>query len=106
MRSALRSLRRRPTFALAAIVTVALGIGANTAVFSVIYGVLLEPLPFRDPNRLVQIWETQPAFRQLQATAPDFRDWQTQARSFEQVGAYTLAAMDRMTLLGCARRSS
>jgi len=100
MRFAARSLLRRPIFAVAAIVTIALGIGANIAVFSVIYGVLLQPLPFRDPGRLVQIWETHPAFPELQVTVPDFRDWQGQSRSFEQIGAHTLAAMDQMTLLG------
>jgi predicted permease len=100
MRFAARSLLRRPTFAAAAILTMALGIGANVAVFSVIYGVLLQPLPFRDPGRLVQIWETHPAFPQLQVTVPDFHDWQAQTQSFEQIGAHTLAAMDQMTLLG------
>jgi len=87
-------------FAAAAILTVALGAGANVAVFSVIYGVLIQPLPFRDPSRLVQIWETHPAFRQLQATIPDFRDWQAQSHSFDRMAAHTLAAMDHMTLLG------
>ncbi len=57
MRSAVRSLRRRPAFALAAILTVALAVGANTALFGVIYQVLIQPLPFRDAARLVRIWE-------------------------------------------------
>ena len=96
----LRSLYRRPAFTIAAILTVALGIGANTAVFRVIYGVLLEPLPFRDPGRLVQIWETHPAMPQLQTPVPDFRDWQKQARSFEAMAAHTLAALNFITLLG------
>lgn len=100
MRFAARSLLRRPAFAIAVILTIALGIGANIVVFRVIYGVLLQPLPFRDPGRLVQIWETHPAFPQLQVPVPDFRDWQTQAQSFEQIAAHTLAAMDQMTLLG------
>jgi predicted permease len=95
MRSTIRSLRRKPVFAVAAIGTVALGIGANTALFGVIYAVLIRPLPFRDPAKLVEIWETQ-----LQVTVPDWRDWQTQARSFEQIAAYTLAAMNNTTLLG------
>jgi putative ABC transport system permease protein len=79
---------------------VALGAGANVAVFRVIYGVLIQPLPFRDPSRLVQIWETHPAFRQLQAAIPDFKDWQAQSHSFDQMAAHTLAAMDHITLLG------
>ena len=100
MRSAVRSLRRRPAFALAAIFTVALGIGANTALFGVIYSVLIQPLPFRDPGRLVRIWETHPALPQLQVTAPDFRDWRSQARSFDSMAAHTLSAMNTATLLG------
>jgi putative ABC transport system permease protein len=100
MRSALRSLRRRPAFALAAILTVALAVGANTALFGVIYQVLIQPLPFRDPARLVRIWETHPALPQLQVTAPDFRDWRNQSHSFDAVAAHTLSAMNTATLLG------
>ena len=100
MRSAVRSLWRRPVFAIAGILTVALGIGANTALFGIIYSVLIQPLPFRDPARLVQIWETHPALPQLQATVPDFQDWRNQTHSFEQIAAYTLSSMNRGTLLG------
>ena len=100
MRSAIRSLRRRPAFALAAILTVALGVGANTALFGVIYTVLIQPLPFRDPGKLVRIWETHPALPQLQVTAPDFRDWRAQTRSFDAMAAHTLSAMNTATLLG------
>ncbi len=100
MRSAVRSLRRRPAFALAAILTVALAVGANTALFGVIYQVLIQPLPFRDAARLVRIWETHPALPQLQVTAPDFRDWRDQSRSFDAMAAHTLSAMNTATLLG------
>jgi predicted permease len=100
MRVAIRSLSRRPAFTLAALLTVALGIGANTALFAVVYSVLIRPLPFRDPGKLVQIWQTHPALPQLQVTAPDFRNWQEEARSFEQIAAYTLSAMNTATLLG------
>ena len=100
MRSAVRSLRRRPSFALAAILTIALGVGANTALFGVIYAVLIQPLPFRDPGKLVRIWETHPALPQLQVTAPDFRDWRDQTRSFDAMAAHTLSAMNTATLLG------
>ena len=99
-RHALGSLRRRPAFALAAILTVALGVGANTAVFHIIYPVLLQPLPFRQPDRLVQLWESTPALPQLQVTVPDFEDWKKTASSFEGLGAYTLQAMNKITLLG------
>ncbi len=101
MRAAARSLWRRPAFAAAAILTLALGVGANTALFRVIYAVLIQPLPFRDPAKIVQVWETHPALPQLQVTVPDFRDWQTQTESFEQLAAHTLSAMNGMiTLLG------
>src|SRR5690242_2836021 len=60
LRFALRSWRQTPTFAIAAIATLAIGIGANAAIFSVISGVLLRPLPFVDPQTLVQLYETQP----------------------------------------------
>jgi putative ABC transport system permease protein len=62
LRFGVRMLRRRPGFAAAAIVTLALGIGATTTLFSVVYGVLLAPLPYRAPDRLVQLWETNPLF--------------------------------------------
>jgi predicted permease len=100
LRQAMRSLGRRPTFALAAILTVALGIGANTAVYQVIYAVLLRPLPFREPQRLVQVWESTPVLPQLQAAVPDFQDWRNQAHSFAQMAAYTFQEMNRITLVG------
>jgi predicted permease len=100
MRSAVRSLRLRPAFALAAILTVALAVGANTALFGLIYRVLIQPLPFRDPARLVRLWETHPALPQLQVAAPDFRDWQARSHSFEAMAAHTLSAMNTTTLLG------
>jgi predicted permease len=100
LRQAVRSLRRRPAFALAAILTVALGVGANTAVYRVIYSVLLRPLPFRDPQRLVQLWESTPVLPQLQSTVPDFQDWRNQTHSFAQMAAYTFQEMNRITLVG------
>jgi predicted permease len=100
VRQAIRSFCRRPAFALAAILTVALGVGANTAVFRVIYAVLLRPLPFRDPQRLVQVWESTPVLPQLQAAVPDFEDWRNQTHGFAEVAAYTFQEMNRATLLG------
>ncbi len=97
---AFRSLRRRPAFALAAILTVALGVGANTAVYLVIYTVVLRPLPFREPQRLMQIWERTPALPQLQATVPDFEDWRNQTHAFAQITAYTFQAINHITLAG------
>ena len=100
LRQALRSLSRRPVFALTAILTIALGVGANTAVYQVIYAVLLRPLPFRDPQRLVQIWESTPALPQLQASVPDYEDWRNESHSFAQMAAYTFQEMNRITLVG------
>ncbi len=67
MKLAFRALRRKPAFAAVAILTIALAIAANTALFSAVYAVLIQPLPFRDPSKLVQIWETYPAIPQMQA---------------------------------------
>src|SRR5580658_5488924 len=100
MRSVVRSLFRRPIYSLAAILTVAVAIGANTALFGVIYAVLLQRLPFRDPGKLMQIWETHPALPQLQVTVPDFEDFRQRSASFQQMAAYTLSAMNTTTLLG------
>ena len=100
LRWALRSLKHSRGFAAAAILTIALGVGSNTAVFSVIHAVLLRPLPFRDPERLVMLWETHPEIRQLQVTAPDFEDWQRESHSFDEMAAYTLQAMNKAALTG------
>jgi len=100
LRCAFRTFGRNRGFALAAVLTIALGVGANSAVFSVIRGVLLRPLPFRDPERIVMVWQTHPAIPQLQVTAPDFDEWRTTSRSFDQMAAYTLQAMNKISLIG------
>jgi putative ABC transport system permease protein len=100
VRWALRSLKHSRGFAAAAILTIALGVGSNTSVFSVIRAVLLRPLPFRDPERLVMLWETHPEIRLLQVAAPDFQDWQRDSHSFDEMAAYTLQAMNKATLMG------
>jgi putative ABC transport system permease protein len=100
LRWALRTLWRNRGFALAAILTMALGVGTNTAVFSVVRAVLLRPLPFRDPERLAMLWETHPALPLLQVTAQDFEVWRATSHSFEQMGAYTLEAMNKISLIG------
>ncbi len=88
MRYAIRTLLRTPGFALAAVLTLGLGIGANTAIFSAVDAALLRPLPLAHPDRLVQIWETHPSFPHLAAAFPDYLDWRAQSKSFEQVAAW------------------
>jgi putative ABC transport system permease protein len=86
---ALRLLRKSPAFAAIAVATLALGIGANTAIFSAVNAVMLRPLPYRDPSRLVwitEIWhkEKDNAF----VPSPDYTNWSAQARSFTEIAAY------------------
>ena len=90
LRYAVRVLRGRPSFTVVAILTLALGIGANTAIFSVAYGVLLKPLPFNDPDRLVQLWETNPLRNWTNATASpaNLLDWRRRNRVFEEIAFY------------------
>jgi len=89
LRQALRSLRRAPAFTLAAVTTLALGIGANTAIFSAVNGVLLHPLAYPDPDRLVVVWGRHTTIGRETASQPDFLDWREQARSFEALAAMT-----------------
>jgi len=89
LRFALRRLRRAPAFTAAAVLTLALGIGANTAIFSVVDGVLLRPAPFADIDRLAMVWETDRASgtRREPASIPDFADFQSRNRSFSSLAA-------------------
>ena len=87
IRYALRQLRKSPGFAAVAILTLALGIGANTAIFSVIQGVLLRPLPFHDPGHLFAVWAESPEEKLIKtgASGPDFQDYKEQSHSFEDL---------------------
>ena len=90
---AVRMMRKAPTFTAAAVLTLALGIGANSTIFSVMSATFLKPLPFPDPDRLALIWET-PAKASTDtsiATAPRFWDWQRQNRSFEHMALFDSA---------------
>jgi putative ABC transport system permease protein len=90
LRYTTRALARAPGFAITAVAVIALGIGANAAAFSVADYVFLSPLPFRDADRLVTIWERVPNYSMLQPTPPNYRDWARESKSFDAIGAYTL----------------
>ena len=87
LRYSIRSLRRSPGFALAAVATLAIGIGANTAVFSLVNGVLLNPLPFESPERLVMVWGRHTTIGRETASLPDYLDWKRQSKSFADMAA-------------------
>src|ERR1700753_930409 len=88
-----RQLRKAKVFAVVAIATRALGIGGNTAIFSVFYGVLLRPLGFSDPGRLVILSERATNFPMLSVSWKNFQDWNAQSTSFEEFGAARVTTM-------------
>jgi predicted permease len=104
LRFAARTLLRRPLFTALAVLTLALGIGANTAIFSVVNSVLLAPLPFRAPDRLVVVWSSNPEFAKaiglpdkLPTSTGPFYDWRAQSRTLDHL---SMVASDRATLTG------
>ena len=86
---ALRMLRRAPGFTLVALTTLALGIGATSAIFSVVHGVLLAPLPYREADRLYRVTTLYPDGTAYSLSAPDFMSVREQTRAFEQVEAFS-----------------
>ena len=90
LRQALRSLRHSPAFAATAILTLAIGIGGSTAIFSIVNAVLLRPLPFHDPGRLVHLWESHPADgqEQVEVSAANVNDWRQRTTAFEDLALF------------------
>ena len=91
LRYGARTLLKKPGFSLIAILTLALGIGANTAIFTVINGVLLRPLPYDEPERLVRLWQSHPRrnVEQQLVTPPDLLEWRARSHSFERIAYWT-----------------
>jgi putative ABC transport system permease protein len=86
---ALRQLRTAPAFTIVATLTLALGIGANSAIFALVDATLLRPLPYPDPDRLVTIWEKSPAAAKGFASPPNMIDWDARSRTFEKIAGFT-----------------
>ncbi|HWN11667.1 MAG TPA: ABC transporter permease [Pyrinomonadaceae bacterium] len=93
LRYGVRLLLKNPVVTAAAVITLALGIGANTAIFSVVNAVMLRPLPYRNPDRVVSLWENVPTHGQWRVTPANFLDWKQQNTVFENVAAFGAATM-------------
>jgi putative ABC transport system permease protein len=96
---AVRTLLKKPVFTLVVLFTTALAIGANSAIFSVVSAVLFKPLPFHQPDRLVEVWESNAKLNvpRFGASVPNYLDWKTQSTAFESIGAFRY---NRYTLTG------
>ena len=105
-----RQLGKNPGFTAVAVLTLALGIGANTAIFSVVNAVLLRPLPYPDADRLMTLWERSPrrGVEQERVSGPDFIEWRAQSRSFQDIGFwnspsdFNLATSNGVVKVQCA----
>src|SRR6516165_11074610 len=98
LRYAIRQLAKSPVFAIIAILTLTLGIGANTAIFSVVNGVLLNPLPYPQPDRIMALFHEKPNFRTGSISYLNFDDWRRENQSFSSMAAYR--EMGGVTLSG------
>src|SRR6187549_3268646 len=100
IRYGLRQLLKNPGFTIIAVLTLALGIGANTAIFSVVNALLLRPLPYQESDRLVQLAEKNREGRRSTVAYPNFEDWRVRAQSFEAMAsvrgqAFNLTGLDK-----------
>src|SRR5690242_16696466 len=104
LRLAARALARARGFAALTVLTLALGIGATTAIFSVVHGVLLRALPYRDPDRIVHLWQVNAragqTFPQANVSEPNFEDWQAQTRSFRAMALVRRGNPSSVTAVG------
>src|SRR6266403_3506751 len=89
LRYALRMLRKSPGFTAVVVLTLALGIGANTAIFSLMNAVLLQPLPYRNPNRLTMVWEKSRDGSRENVGYATYLDWKSKNKSFEEIAIYS-----------------
>jgi predicted permease len=100
LRYALRQLRKSPGFTVTVVLTLALGVGATTAIFSTVHGLMLKSLPFRDANRIIALSATHPQVKGgVEATYPDYEDWRAQQTTFAQVAAYSTLNPDTVSLV-------
>ena len=95
VRFAVRLLAKSPGFTLVALAALVLGIGANTAIFSIVNAALMRPSPFRDPDRLMMVWEHSPHTGKNNVVNPqNFLDWQARSRSFDKMAAFIESKMN------------
>lgn len=88
IRYGLRQLRKAPGFTFTAVLTLALGIGASTAIFAFVNAALIKPLPFKDPNRLVHLYESIPLGPRFHLSYPDYQDWKRENKTFSSLDVY------------------
>jgi putative ABC transport system permease protein len=99
LRYGIRMLQKKPAFTAVAVIALALGIGANSAIFSIVNAVMLRPLPYKEPERLVSVWERNPkeGYEQNAPAIPNFVDWRNQQQVFDQIALYSSGVRFNLT---------